>query len=109
MALYMIQASYTPEAWAAQIRNPGNRFEQLREVFEAAGGTLHHMWYAFGDSDVVLIAEGEGNIDAAAVAIVATAGGAVKSLRTTPLLSVDDGIAALRKAGEISYRPPAAG
>jgi hypothetical protein len=52
--------------------------------------------------------EAPDNISAAAIAIAVAAGGAVKGIKTTPLLTIDEGIAAIRKASEAaaSYRPP---
>ena len=44
----------------------------------------------------------------AAVALAITGGGALSSLETTVLLTVDETLDALRKAGEIQYRPPGA-
>ena len=41
MPLYMYQAAYTPESWAAQIKNPHNRVDTVgRQVCEAVGGNL---------------------------------------------------------------------
>ena len=40
------------------------------------------------------------------LALAISAGGALSSFETTVLLSVDDTLAALRKAGEVRYRPP---
>ena len=42
----------------------------------------------------------------AAVALAITGGGALSSLETTVLLTVDETIDALRKADEIRYRAP---
>jgi hypothetical protein len=42
----------------------------------------------------------------AATAIAIAAGGALSSLHTTPLLTVEETIAALQKASPIRYRPP---
>ena len=44
----------------------------------------------------------------AAVALAIGGGGALSSLETTVLLSVDETIDALRRAGEIKYKPPGA-
>ena len=44
----------------------------------------------------------------AAVALAITGGGALSSLETTVLLSVDETMDALRKAQHIGYRAPAA-
>jgi hypothetical protein len=57
----------------------------------------------------VIIAEGAGNVEAAAAVLSAFAGGAAIKLKTTPLLTADECIAALRTAGDTQYRPPTAG
>ena len=44
----------------------------------------------------------------AAVALAIGAGGALSSLETTVLLTVEETMDALRKAGEVRYRPPGA-
>jgi hypothetical protein len=50
------------------------------------------------------------NVSAAAMSMVVSAGGSVKAVKTTPLMTVDEGIAAMRKGGSVaaSYRPPSA-
>ena len=46
MSLYMYQAAYTPESWAAQLKNPQNRAETVgRALCEAAGGKCLGAWY----------------------------------------------------------------
>ena len=41
MALYMYQAAYVGDSWAAQLKNPQNRAESVgRAVCEAVGGKL---------------------------------------------------------------------
>ena len=55
MALYMYQASFTSEAWAAMNKNPQNRAEQVRPAVEAAGGKLLGYYFAFGEYDIVTI------------------------------------------------------
>jgi hypothetical protein len=54
----------------------------------------------------VLIAEFPNNVSAAALAIAAAAGGAVKSINTTPLMEAAEGLEAIRKAGTSGYRAP---
>jgi uncharacterized protein with GYD domain len=106
MALYMYQASYTSEAWAEQLKNPQNRLEQMRPVVEAAGGKLLAFYYAFGEYDVVAIMEAPDNVSISALALAVAAGGAVKEGKTTVLMSVEEGIEAMRRAGGTGYRPP---
>jgi uncharacterized protein with GYD domain len=106
VAYYMLQVAYTPEAWAAQVKNPQNRLEATRPMVERLGGKIEGYWYAFGEYDVVVVFQGPDNVSAAAGAIAAAAGGAVKAIKTTPLMTVEEGIAAMRKAAEAGYRPP---
>ncbi len=42
----------------------------------------------------------------AAVALAIGSGGAMSSFDTTVLLTIDETIEALRKAGDVTYRPP---
>jgi uncharacterized protein with GYD domain len=108
MPLYMYQASYTAESWAAQLKNPQNRVETVgRAACEAVGGKLVGGWYCFGEYDLVIVADVPNNEAMSDIAMAIAAGGAVKSGRTTVLLSGADGAAALKKADAVAkvYRP----
>jgi uncharacterized protein with GYD domain len=107
MALYLTKFSYTPETWARLIANPEDRRKAAQQYIESVGGKLHGFWYAFGTHDGYNLWEAPDNVSMAAVALAITAGGALSSLETTLLLSVDDTIDALRKAEQVRYRPPA--
>jgi uncharacterized protein with GYD domain len=109
MPLFLTQVSYTEQAWQSLVSNPQNRFEALKPVFEKLGGRIVNAWFAFGDYDAVLISEFPDNASAAAIAIAAAAGGAVKSIKTTTLLDAAEGLEAMRKAGASGYRAPAGG
>lgn len=106
MPTYMFQESYTSEAWAVQIKNPQNRMEVARQVIEAQGGKLLSAYYAFGEHDVVLIAECPDNVSAATVALTVAGGGAAKAFKTTVLMSAEEILEAMRRAGRAAYRPP---
>jgi uncharacterized protein with GYD domain len=106
MAHYMFQASFTSEAWAKMVREPQNREQAMRPVIEKLGGKLIGYWFAFGESDAVVIAQFPDNVSAAAASLAATAGGAVKSLKTTALMSVEESMQAMRKADAAGYRAP---
>ncbi len=106
MPQYLFQLAYTGEAWGSQIRNPQNRLEAVRPAVESLGGRIESFYLAFGDYDVVAIAEFPDNASVAAFSVAASAGGAVKSIKTTPLMTVDEGIEMLRKAAGSGYRPP---
>jgi uncharacterized protein with GYD domain len=108
MPLYLYQAAYTDESWAAQMKNPQNRVEAIgQSVCEAAGGRLVGGWLSFGEYDLVIIADVPDNQSMAAIAIAVGAGGALKSSKTTVLMTGAEGVAALEKAEAVAqaYRP----
>ena len=108
MPLYLSRFSYTPETWARLIANPEDRREAARTYIESVDGTLHGFWYAFGSHDGYTLWEAPDDVSMAAVALAIGGGGALSSLETTVLMSVDDTLEALRKAGQVGYRAPGA-
>ncbi len=106
MPHYLIQLSYTKEAVKVMVDNPQNRLEAVRPAFEQLGVTIREAFLAFGDYDVVLIIEAPDNVRAAAISLAVTAGGAVADYKTTPLMTWEEGVEAMRAAGGSGYRPP---
>jgi uncharacterized protein with GYD domain len=106
MPLYLTRFSYTPETWARLIQNPEDRRAAAKDYIESVGGKLHGFWYAFGDQDGYNLWEAPDNVSMAATALAIGAGGALSSIETTVLLSVEETLAALEKAQSIRYRPP---
>lgn len=108
MALYLTRFSYTPETWARLTKNPEDRREAARKYIESVGGKLHGFWYAFGAHDGYNLWEAPNNVAMAAVAIAFGGGGAVAKFETTPLLTVEETLAALSRAQTVGYRQPGA-
>ena len=106
MPIFMIEVSYTSETWAALVKKPENRVEAIRPAIEALGGRIVNAFFAFGEYDSVFICEYPDEVSAAAFQIAASAGGASRATKTTPLMSIEDGIKAFGKAGQLTYRPP---
>ncbi|OFZ87481.1 MAG: GYD domain-containing protein [Betaproteobacteria bacterium RBG_16_66_20] len=106
MAYYMVQAAYTAEAIAAMVKKPEDRAAAIRPVVEKLGGKLEGIWFCFGEYDVVGISELPDNVSAAAFAFAVSQGGKVKALRTTPLMTGDEAVKAMKKAAGAGYRPP---
>ena len=106
MASYLLQVGYTPEAWAQLIAHPHDRLEGVRPAIEKLGGKITQGWFAFGEYDLIAVVEMPGNVEAAAFSLAAAAGGAVRSIKTTPLLSTAEGLEALKKAGKSGYKSP---
>jgi uncharacterized protein with GYD domain len=110
MPYYLLQAAYTSEAWKAQVKSPQSIIDRIKPAVEAAGGRLdpEKVWYAFGEYDVVAVGEFPDNEAAAAFSLAVSAGGAARALKTTPLMTVSEGLAAMEKAGKLTgvYQPP---
>ncbi|HLI35462.1 MAG TPA: GYD domain-containing protein [Terriglobia bacterium] len=106
MPHYLCEVAYSSQGWTAVVEKPQNRIEAIRPAVEKLGGKIKDAWFAFGDYDIIALLEMPDNINAAALSIAFSAGGACRSVKTTPLLSIEDGIEAIKRAGKSGYRPP---
>ena len=109
MPHFLHQAAYTPEAMARLVANPQDRFEAVRGPIEKLGGHIKASYLAFGEYDVVVITEFPDNVSAAAIAMAFAAGGALKSERTTLLMTAAEGVEAMKKAATCGYKSVTAG
>jgi uncharacterized protein with GYD domain len=107
VARYLVQVGYTSESWAVQVATQANVLDRIQPLVDSCKGKLDSVYYTFGDSDLVALIDFATPEDAAAFSLAATAGGSLRSIKTTPLLTVEQGITAMRKAAEASkgYRP----
>ncbi len=104
MPYYLQQVAYSTEGWEALVEKPQNRIEAVRPAIEKLGGKIENAWFAFGDYDVVLILQMPTNVDASAIAMAFAAGGACKSVKTTPLLTIAEAVEGMEKAAAAGYR-----
>ncbi len=102
---YLIQVAYTSEGTAALLRNPQNRIEAVTPAIEKLGGKLVGGGFSFGDYDVNIIVQMPDNTNALALAMAFGSGGAVKNVKTTPLLSSQEALDAMKKASTAGYKP----
>ena len=104
MPKYLIQASYTEEGAKGLLQEGGSgRRAAVEQLIRGLGGRLEAFYYAFGDSDVYLIADLPDNASAAAVSLAVAGSGAVRP-RTTVLLTPEEIDQAAKKT--VTYRPP---
>jgi len=106
MPMYLTTFSYTPETWAMMIADPEDRSRAASAYIESVGGTLHGFWYAFGTHDGISLWEAPDNVAMAAVALAIGGGGALRSIETTVLLTVEETLDALGRAQTVGYRAP---
>jgi uncharacterized protein with GYD domain len=104
MPKYMVQASYIGEGLTGLIKEGGTkRSEAVAQVIEAMGGKLESFYYAFGDYDVVGVAEMPDNVSSVAFSLMINASGVINA-KTTVLLTPEEVDQATKKT--VDYRPP---
>jgi uncharacterized protein with GYD domain len=108
MPLYMIEFGYTPEVWAGLVKSPENRAETAGRILEEAGAKLHNLWYSFGENDGFALIEAPDNVTAGGLAIAITSSGAFRKFETHVLMTQDELLDALGKAGDVEYAAPGA-
>ena len=110
MPFYLTQAKLSQDAVKGLMSNPQDRTTAVGKLLEAMGGKLHHYFFAFGEYDVVLLLEAPDNASAAAAMMVAAGSGSVSASKTTVLMTMEESMASMRKAGSAAgaYRPPSA-
>ena len=111
MSRFLIEVSYTKESWATQVHTHANVIDRISPLVTKLSGSIDSVYYTFGDRDLVALVDFPTQEDAAAFSLAASAGGAVASIRTTPLLTVEQGITAMKKADAVaaSYHAPTSG
>ena len=106
MPVFLMRFSYTPETWSRLIQNPEDRRDAARAYIEKVGGTLHGFWYGFGKYEGYAIFEAPDNASVAGAVLAIAAGGALASVETTVLMTVEETLEALAKSKSIAYRRP---
>ncbi len=106
MAHYMIQFAYTPEAWASMLKNPEDRGAAFGALAQKMGGQFTAIYYGFGEYDGFVLFDAPDEQAALATVIAAVGPGHPKATKTTVLFTMDEVLAALRKAGAATYKAP---
>jgi uncharacterized protein with GYD domain len=101
---YLIEATYTAEGLKGLIRDKASgRSAAAKKAAESLGGKAEAVYFTFGESDVIVIADFPDNVSAAALAIAVSASGMLH-IKTTPLLTVEEVDQAVSKS--VQYKPP---
>ena len=80
-----------------------SRRETVTKVIEGMGGKMETFYYAFGDFDVIGIADMPDNVSAVAFSLAVNASGGIQA-RTIVLITPEEIDAATKKA--VDFRPP---
>ena len=104
MPKYLVQVNYVGEGIKGLVKDGGTRRRGAAEkLIKSLGGTMEVFYYAFGETDVFVIAELPDNASMAALGLTLGASGAVTS-KTTVLMTPKEVDAAVKK--KPTYRPP---
>ena len=108
MPAYLYQASYSGEAIKALVNNPQDRSGAARAAIEANGGTMIGAWMAFGEDDLIAIADLPDDESMAGVALAIASTGALVNGKTTKLLTLDQAVSGMKKTNAVlnAYKPP---
>ncbi len=108
MSTHMSLFSYSTASIKGMVENPQNRRAAAEKIFAAAGGSVDEMYFCFGDYDGVVLATFPSDIDAASAILAVGASGAFSDIKTSTLISMEDGVNAMEKANAIAsaYAPP---
>lgn len=108
MPRYMFTLRYSADAIKALVEKPSDRAKAAKSFIESIGGKMESLYFTLGEDDVVVIYEAPNTIAAAAMSMVVGASGAFSSGRTTELLTPDEAMQAMKKAGAVraKYKPP---
>jgi uncharacterized protein with GYD domain len=104
MPKYLMQVSYTADGAKGLLKDGGSkRRAAAKALIESVGGTLEAMYFALGETDVVVICDLPDATSGAAAAIALGASGSVTT-KTTALLTVEEIDAAVKKSA--TYTAP---
>ena len=111
MSFYLLRAKYAQDAMNALVERPEDRMITTTKLLKGIGGRLHYYFLCFGEFDIVLLFELPDNVSAAALSMVLQSSGAVSSVETTPLMTMEEAIGAMSLAGNTTgvYQPPGRG
>ena len=104
MPKYLVQGYYTAQGLKGLLDEGGSKRRMaVGKLAEEMGGKLDVFYFAFGSDDFFIILDLPGNIDMAAISIVAQASGMVKS-RVTVLMAPEEVDQAVKR--KVDFHPP---
>jgi uncharacterized protein with GYD domain len=104
MPKYLVQANYVGEGLKGLLKEGGSsRRAAVEKLFGSVGGKVEAFYYAFGDTDLFVIADVPDNVTAAALSLIVNAAGTATA-KITVLLTAEEIDAATKKTA--TYRPP---
>jgi uncharacterized protein with GYD domain len=100
--------TYSSDAWARMINNPGDRTTAVRQLADSVGGSLDAAYWMFGAHDGIVVVDVPDSVRAAALSVAAGSTGAFKHPETYELFTQDQLGQMLLHAKDATqaYQPP---
>ena len=107
MTRYLFKTEVSPQYFATLIRNPEDRTQAMRSLYEAMGGKLEAFYFGAGESTSYAVVQVPDEVALEAIGMAVFASGAGTSIKMIAvLLTAEEAVAAMKKAGSIAYKPP---
>lgn len=104
MPKFLVQGSYVGEGLKGLLKEGGsNRRDTVESIVKGIGGTLESFYFAFGEDDVLGVADFPDNATAAAFSLAANGSGMLK-VRTTVLMTPEEFDKSTKKT--VNFRNP---
>ena len=99
----LVQVRYGSEQAQAMIDSPTDRAEVAKAFVAAFGGKLLQLFFSYGDYDAIFIAEFPDRESMSAVLMTMSGTGGFAAIHTTILFSMEEAMAAIRKAAATDH------
>ncbi|MGP3980002.1 GYD domain-containing protein [Streptomyces sp. KR80] len=107
MAKYLFRAKLTVDGLNGLLKEGGTaRREVVERLVQSLGGRLESIHWAFGDEDVYVVADLPDNPSAAAMGMVVSAAGGVRTSTVVLLTAEEMDEAVQQRAKRVEYRKP---
>jgi len=104
MPKYLVQANYIGDGLKGLLKEGGSsRRAAVEKLFVSVGGKVEAFYFAFGETDLFVIAEAPDNVTMAALSLIVNAAG-TSTVNVTVLMTAEEIDAATKKTA--TYRPP---
>jgi uncharacterized protein with GYD domain len=104
MPKYLAHCNYVGEGVKGLLKEGGtSRRAVVEKLVGSVGGTVEAFYYAFGETDLYVIADLPDNVSMTALALLVAASGAI-TIKTTVLITPEEVDEAIKKTP--SYRAP---
>lgn len=107
MPFYLFKGKYSAASMKSMLDKPQDREAAVRPLIESVGGKLHHLFFCFGEDDVIALIEAPDDQSMAAGALIVGASGSMSGGSTTKLMTAQEAMKAMEKGKKsaAAYKP----